>query len=617
MAGGFMAGFGSAFSESYNAGVKADRQQKDDEFKLRFSDYVTRRDKLEEQNKVNEKNVKTARRIAQMTGQPADAWGTAYDMLSGGATFDDVYKLYQNNQATISRKDQSATQGDTGQQAQPEGDLTANAANSVNAQMSASGMRTPPDGGVFKGAANAVGGIAQQEGQTPAIPTDNNPMHQGQRPSPIDERISRVTGANQQEIDKVMAANAATPPSPVPSDDNYEVKWSPKTTGLATKPDWKAISGPGEAAYALNWARKYGSKDELALAESLYTDFTKLGAEQMKQKGIAEGTYREPTRGRMYDGDGKANGEMVHRVPDRNGGYVWKDASGRQVDEGSFLPFDKGMEEELADIAKNTGKQTQEYNDNIASFKDLARTGDDLVSLASAYPQAMGMSGDVLQRFDSVRRTVTNIASILSPEVDPKTGLINVDSGAFKKLGDAERQVMESMKGPLDQAEKLALAATLMDIKSTKLAYLMASQSGAGTGRAISNVDFQNFKQAAIGGGNPEAVKLATADLIHQQYLKLKDQENAINSAGSAVGNFEGRYNTKSPDRPAMSVDDILANDPKTRAMIENFSGAAKNNSLTQTKQSTKIDPNDPPPEGITPEEWATATQEEKALWRK
>ena len=62
---GFMAGFGPAFADAFNAGNERRAKRKDDMFKLTYSEFLDRREKYEKKKEADSKLVSSAKTLAR------------------------------------------------------------------------------------------------------------------------------------------------------------------------------------------------------------------------------------------------------------------------------------------------------------------------------------------------------------------------------------------------------------------------------------------------------------------------------------------------------------------------------------------------------------------------
>ena len=482
---GFMAGFGSAFAKSYQSAVDADRDLQNDIFKLKYSDYLTRRDQYEKIDRENKKMYESAKTLARLTGQPIEAASDFYNMLQAGAKYDDLYQMGMQNKAIVSDAPQKDNTSDGGAD-----NLTQGAKSAVDSQMTASGMQTPQDGGVFnpnpneqpaqsdprdqaagQGMTGALGGMIQTGRQK-----RTNRMN-----DLANERLQQVTGQSQDQIDKIMGSQMEG--TPVFGQQDRQVTWKPIGVGGA-KPDLSKINTPGDAAYAKSWVDLYGSTEEKKFVQNVYDNLMNVEAQKKKLEGEAMGTFISPVRAAIKnDKTGKWDGGLAVKEPDGQGGFVWKDGEGRIIPENKLYPYTKAMEEEIEAQTKELGKPIQDYNQKLVNFQSLVRTSSDIENLAKRFPEAMSISGDISQVTDAWRRAGVNIMHLINPPVSPD-GTVNIDpKSALAELNDAEQKVSGMLANVdpntvIGQNAQNALAAAMIDIKSITIAYMCVVEVG-------------------------------------------------------------------------------------------------------------------------------------------
>lgn len=147
MAGGFMAGFGSAFSRSFNQASAERAQQEQDMFRLQYADYISKRDNDLELEREDAKVVKAAEILANDYGQP-ELWGDFYQRLKTGFSEKDIRDHMEEWTPEVTPVTEEALSSDN-TPADPRAALSSQAEGSVSAQMAESGTPPPENGGIF------------------------------------------------------------------------------------------------------------------------------------------------------------------------------------------------------------------------------------------------------------------------------------------------------------------------------------------------------------------------------------------------------------------------------------------------------------------------------------
>lgn len=549
---GFMAGFGSAFADSFKQQEQIQAQEKQDAVKMRFTDYMSRRDEQVKQDKENAKNMKAAEQLVNMSGQPAEVKFAVYDMKSAGMSDEMIMKQLEANTAIITP---NTTAGDTSGPADPRDGLTEGAQTSVDAQMQQSGMTPPaPEQGIFGRIKGAMTGGSSQE--------------RDQRTSDrADQQIADATGQTPEAVQSTMKGQDVSG-DPVPGRSDVSIKWQPKPSVL----DVSKISTVGEALTYQFQVDQSGTETEKLQAADLVARHQHQKATEAAMAAQASGTGFTFSRGFIKDANGGWTGGVAIPQDDGRGGYIWRDAQGNQLDSAQVLPADKNMEADIKQISTEMGEPIKKYEASKTDFKALARTSAEISQLAKEHPEAMGASGDLSQYTDAFKRAAVNVAKIVNPKFDPGIERDQVDPGVFGELEKAERATNGMLKGVVDRNEQNALYATLMDIKATRLAYMWAKDMGQ-QGRGVSNADFNNFKNVAKGGGNPAALKQSAADFLAESRKNLQDQEQSLMGGGASGIYFEQKYpGVPNPFKISSTIDQEVQGDPQLQQAIDQVS---------------------------------------------
>lgn len=246
---GFMSGFGPAFANSFSRAREASAQREQDMFKLKYADYISRRDQIESEKKQDAKDVEYAKSVAQQYGNP-DAWGEIYKMKRSGVPDSQIFKRLDEYEPVISPMETS--KGDTSGPADPRDGLTQGAQSSVDAQMSESGMQPPANGGIFGDLKGGLG-IGSSLGMKP----------RGSREERVTGRIAEASGTTPDEINKTLQPRDGEPMTAVP---DLKVAWKPRT-----KPtDWYDVKTMNDAAVNLTKAERTGNPEDIATAKAVY-----------------------------------------------------------------------------------------------------------------------------------------------------------------------------------------------------------------------------------------------------------------------------------------------------------------------------------------------------------
>jgi hypothetical protein len=467
--------------------------------------------------------------------------------------------------------------------------------------MTESGMKPPANGGIFGNlGANqpASNPIAGQVGmpQTPEqVPAQNTPS-----PAMNGGIAGQTAGATAGQV----AENGPTPTAQTPKPENIveeqnlpgnsdgKITWQKRSASQFKAPNPWEVTNTGDALAYKTWAYERGGEADRKRADNLVNTFAAMDQAKARQTGIENGTYSEPIGATLIKPDGTQ--ELLTKSYDTNSGApVWLNAEGQPVQniQGRLVEHTPAMEKDLDDMADKMVKPVEDYTTAVNDFKQTNKTGSELIKLVEAHPEAAGLSGDALQFFDKWKLGLQNLLYVATPD-----GNAMLSPQTMKIAEDAEANLEERMRGPLDKADKAATAAALIDIKATKLAYMAAAAQGQ-SGKNVAVSEFEKFKDNILAGGKPSAMKLGIASTVQDQYDNLKLQASNVNVNSSLMRRFKNKYGINSPFQPVDDPDSILKTDDDTRQQFEYLQNASKAGDLTQTKQPNVEVPSWVPPE--------------------
>jgi hypothetical protein len=547
---GFMSGFGTAFANSFNQHNAESAAVKRDKIKMDYDDFRTRRDAAEKQDKINEKNIKAAKQMVAMTGQPDEAWSAVYDMLSADVSQSEIMKQLQANTAIVNPEAATTQPGEGATASDPRDDLTQGAATAVDAQMEQSGMTPPPPGeGLFGDAKTGMGvDSAQQAAPRPQQTVPPQTAEQVPPPKP-------VSGEN------------------IPGRSDAKITWQPK----AEVPDISKVNSIGDAIAYQFRIEQTGTPEQKLAAKDLLERYQHMKATEAKLEAQANGTGFQFARGWMRDAEGGWTGGVVTpRDTGRGDGSVtWEDAYGNPVDASQILPANKNMESDIEAISKEMSKPLDDYEKAKSDYKTMARSSAKLTKLTQMHPEALGKSGDLSQWSDELKRAGVNILQIVNPALDLNGNVIPRTSN-FSQLDKAETALKGTLKGLTDRNAINAVNAGLIDIEATRLAYLYAAQSGQ-EGRSVAITEFENFKNVATGRGNPDTLAQSAANFLEERRKNLAEQEQMINRGGGAGINFKGKYpGVPNPFEIRSTLEQEIQDDPELQTSLDTVDAAGK-----------------------------------------
>lgn len=581
--GGFMAGFGSAFADSFHQDQDQKANERQDQFRLQYSDYISQRDYRQKMDLENKKNLRLARSlVAAAPNQPPEAADWAYQTLSAGGDPSYVAKQLSENQAIVTsgnttKPGAGATASDA-QPADPRADLSNAAAGSVDGQMKAAGMQAPQDGGLFGGVKQGLHDVFSSEGRT-------------QRNAAVNQKkIAGMSGVPEQQVQDTLAGKNM-PGAPIDGQPDAQISWTPKGQTFQAMDD--KANNLGDAQALQIWAEAHGTPEQKAYAANKFKQFKELKSHEIAQNAYNLDPSKAPQRGmvRKADGTGYENYFVTATYPDGDPlNPVYTDDKGNVVDSKLVAPVGMSQENDIKAVTNEASDDMKPYEQAKTDQKTFIRTANDYIKLLKdtngKYDgKAMDISGNVTQFIDRWRRAGVNIADLVMPK-----GNIEDATTAIGELDAAEKTVRDQLASGkiIDAVAVNAAKASLIDIQGTKLAYQMAAQANGST-RGISNQDFQKFKDVVSGNGNPATAAKALAQSIQQGNSKLGDMEGGIKKGRGAAANYKGKYkNAPTGFDMGSGFNDEIQSDPELSDAMKNIlAGASEENNPGQQMDTT------------------------------
>lgn len=584
---GFMAGFGSAFSRSFEQASDQRAQREQDAFRLGYADYISQRDKREERKREDSKRLKAAETIAATYSTPENAM-IVYDML---LSMDEstVIKTLQDNEIVIDKAAPGA--GDQSGLADPRDGLAPQAEGAVSAQMTQSGMAPPADKGIF---GNMLG------------------SRQDKMARETNDRIAQTAGVTPEEVQETKNWSGS---EVVPNQSDLSFQIKPKVGNKRMDPT--EITDVDDAIIYADQAYEFGTEQDQLRAERILAQMKDESMRKSRQTRMETGNFYEATRGVGTNPDGSK--ELVNVEYDKDGNVLYTNSRGEPFT-GTVKEFNKNTEEYLNKVSGDYSKPVSEYNEKLTALKSTIKTADDIAQLQQQFPDAATAGGDIAQFLDKTARGAYGTLNIVTDNwlrngADPAQA-----KSLAAQAARAEAALEKSLGGVTDNVNRNAIAAALIDIKATKLAYAMAAQSGQ-TGRAVSVQEFQAWKDAALGRGNPESAQINTSDFIASELEMLKSQFETMNGLTPENDNFKNRFGVDLPIQFAVDPEADIRSDKKRSAILDRILEKGKANVLTQTRQGTgnaSVEDMDVMKKyNIQPDVWEAMEEQDRALFRQ
>ncbi len=496
MAGGFAAGFGTAFADSFNTAYENRKAQEHDTFQTYYKSYLDKQSKDEEWKREDKKYVDGAKALVASSGAPLEAWGWVYQQMKAGVTGDKITDMLANGTFEVKK----AAPSDGSGTASKDNNLTGQAQSSVDAQMTQSGMTPPAQGGIF--------------GQF------NTGMQ-----NKFNQKIAKQQGVDPDVIAKSMSTDSVQS-EPIPGMDGSTIKYIPGPSVSLSK-----INSLAEAISYKRLMLEQGRTEDAAKADRLIQDFN--AQDQIEKEGNVN--FFQPTVGAiMGDKPGTWNG-----VADRVGDKWVNRKTGEEV--SNVRAYDKPVLDAFDTLADKTAEPREKLVAARQNIVSMTRTVSSMQQIAEKVPEALDMSGDIISTAD---KYVKGIGNIYKTVTGASKTFINddgtVNERTAKKSYDALSTVEERLQGEIDAMEKtgvmdrakyVAIAASMIQVKQQKLAYQYGMAMGQ-EGRSLDQKEQKAFQDAAAGKGRIDVLVASASDYIKEAYDNTLAAGDAITREG-------------------------------------------------------------------------------------
>lgn len=569
----FVAGFGETFSQGMRDREQAKRQEKQDLFKLTYSEYIRRREKREENQAKDAQTIRLAKSLAQTSGAPDGSWVNAYEWLKSGMDQDMVLEnlstgKFENNGPTVENPGSGAT---------PSPDTTP-VDNQTREAMS--GMQDVP-----------------QQQNIPASPqVSNSPWGNirdkllGPKRPKMDEtydKIGQITQTDPSQVRSTLEGGAGTP-----AVTDNPMKFTPGTP--ARKPD--AFNTIPEASIELAQAKteyernpSEGNKERYRVAQERIDAlmFAERAVATMKAEAEAASQGINGASGLMLD----ENGKMVPVFASRQGGE-WVDPQGNKI---TFRPYQKGEQENYFNLYERLGKKVEDYNSkslaNTAVLRDVGYMGKLIEETnGQVLSSTVGGLAQTAQRWALEINTALDVLRQEAGDNSP------VDAN---RLQDLENRINDAISQGVND---LGTARALFEAKGKIVAYRLAASMGQ-EGRSLSETERKIFEELMQNSTGVDKFYQKAGSIVFSEMRNLEGQAFQLNDDNSLRA-FEQTYGWK-PFEPARPIETLIERDPELKQSYDLLKKYESGTNGSPVLNNTEIGSNKKPvnnvPEGLTP----------------
>ncbi len=539
---GFMAGFGKAFSDSYNQARSEAKAEERDMLRYTMDEYSKQREKRDEWNRENEKALSSAKDWVEAYNLPPEAAGTIATMIKNGK--DDKFiemvatqGKWDVNKATDTLKqapdvekmerDQQMQQGALGgpQAAQAPG-------NPAAVQQAKTNMQQPN---------TLLGQIWKR------------PNKQGR----VEEKAAKYAGVTPDEY-----RNTLTEPLKQP---DFGPK--AKVTMPPPQPEPDEINTSGEAAIELATAEdavKANPSD--TYAQERY-EVAKRRSDALQKAAITDANIKAIAEGKITPGFQTMitkDGQIVQGKIDA-ASNTYKDQNGNSLEGRPLSPDDQ---ERLFKMSEHMGKEIGEYNNKVSNFGAMA-------DASARMKQIIGENPGVLQPWSSaVARSLVKYGEEANTAIQTLDNWRDLPANeqTLAKLKDAENKILKfTRESPVAD---LGLQSSLFEAQKALFVYHLAASKGQ-EGRNLAEAERANFKDTLERPSSaPEFDKnMANILLGTKDELTNTAKFNFENNQELKV--FESIYGAKPKNLQWESPDKILQSEG-TKAYVQSLENLQK-----------------------------------------
>jgi hypothetical protein len=451
---GFGAGFGEAFSRSFEQQRQRSHERETDEFRYRMETFTKNKEKYDTYKTEDARHASLAKKLVELTGQPPEAVGAVYGMLKDGMDENTALAVLQKKKF---KADPASADQQTEAALAPPEDTTAPAPAAP-----APGL----DGGGFL--SKIFPGMKKFKG------------------SGVEQRVQDTTGMTPEEIAQI--------------DQGYTPEGMPETPGQWTDTSSTETNDVVEA-------KKLFDQANYALKQNPGDPDLKAGYDAAKRQyeSIVAGTQVKANAG----GFGQAPstiGTMEIVVTNPDG--TKSPAVGQMTAEGTFMVDGQPVEaraksddekERGQKIIEKLGEPALEYNDKVQNLSQAYTAFGNAKRIIDENPEVLQERTAGLDQYfvDLGKDVQAGMKLVNETLANPENG----DPGQLEKVEkDLEAASQDVNLGPM---QKLAAAKGLLNVQYAIAAYHVAAAKGQ-KDKGLSETERKMFQELPNSATSPE-----------------------------------------------------------------------------------------------------------------
>jgi hypothetical protein len=524
---GFMSGFGPAFSRSFEGARDRAASERQDTFRLVYSDLISKREKRDAEVKEDRKAVAKAKALASsVPGVPEEAWTKAYEWVKSDLSDAQIMENLQTGSFEVGATPPAADQ--------------AAAPDAVSSQMEASGIAPAASPTPEVTPASAPRGEVDTGNPITAFLRKKSGKQGDFRREQAIEKIARETGASVDDVRAELDGSA-----PVGTDVNSSsVKYTPGA--LSQNPDKfdtieKASIEAAQAATAYESNPTPQNKARLDKAEQ-------------RMQAIISAKDIEAALKAKHDGKGSA----LHKIMGPSGyelhAEVYEDEQGKFSIHGGKKTY-LGDDQEAIPVSEQELKLLEEINSDlkvprqelaskkasveaaIQTVDRMKKTVDDsqgkvLADLPSSFVSwldrftkgtdvGLELANDAVNGSNTAAERMASDEPISQAEIDQKLGELR---GLNESLMSQNMNDLSVQKG-------------LYETQKAIFTYQLASAMGQ-DGKSLAEPERKLFTQLASVGTDPEKFQVAMAGILNNMVDTVDSQVRALPQASGSLQTY-------------------------------------------------------------------------------
>lgn len=546
----FMAGFGEAFSRSYERSAIRRANMEDDIFKLTFNTYLENQKDIKTKQSQEAADAQKAKALAQTLSGVDQKAATAqiYTMLRSGLEEDFILEELKKPGAKM-EFDQNIRENKGALEEQTEAVTAPGSSETKDQNLQQVQQRQQAEGSWKDTFAGGLFGSPYSKRDKAA--------------DKAQQRIAETTGVPLEQVQGTLSGSTAMTPSI-------------STTGLKFTPGRSIVkdelanlnSAAIELAEAQNDMETNPSpagQERLAQAERRITALKNAEIFKAQAEAAAKGMLGTAQRVKVIGQDGSTRLTYAKQGP---GGELL-DAGTNEPIQGQTVPFTEDEQKAYQDLAKDVSKQSEEYQNRVTSMTSLMRGAGDMATLVdqtggavlgqrvgnlSQYLQGWGTDlTSAFQLYENLKKTGNTVGA--NPD----------DTFAVEEMEKKINSVISQGVGDIGTAR------ALFDAKVKILAYKIAAMEGQ-DGRGLAEVERQMFESIAEGGNSPEKFNQNMANIMFSRLNDLVSDRNVLNGNNIQIKAFQEAWGwSEPPFALAMDPEQVIQSDPKLKAIYDRF----------------------------------------------